>query len=73
MRISRMFMVVITSVLLFLITIMVIMNMKFSWVFYLTCIGQIRVVFMLYAVLTGKYTRDKTFEDLYEESTNTKR
>ncbi len=47
--------------------------MKFSWVFYLTCIGQIRVVFMLYAVLTGKYTRDKTFEDLYEESTNTKR
>ncbi|WP_299249673.1 hypothetical protein [uncultured Aquimarina sp.] len=67
MRISGMLMVVITSILLLFITIMVLMNIAFSWVFYLTCIGQIMVVLMVYAVLTDTYTTDKTFEDFYED------
>ncbi|WP_299431274.1 hypothetical protein [uncultured Aquimarina sp.] len=67
MRISGMMMIGITSILLLLITIMAIMNIEFSWVFYLSCFGQILVVLMVYTVLTDKYSTNKTFEDFYED------
>ncbi|MBV7269423.1 hypothetical protein [Winogradskyella luteola] len=57
----------ITTLLLIAITIMCALDFPFNWVFYLTVIGQILVVFMVYRVLTDNYTTDKTFEHFYED------
>jgi hypothetical protein len=43
------------------------LNFPFNWVFYLTVIGQVLVVVMVYKVLTDTYTTDKTFEHFYED------
>jgi len=59
--------VAITTILLFTLTIMGVMNFPFNWVFYLTVIGQILVVVMVYKVLTDNYTTDKTFDHFYED------
>lgn len=67
MKIPSMFYVVITTLLLVMLTIMVVMDMPFNWVFYLTCIGQIFVIVMVYRVLRDNYTTDKTFRDFYED------
>lgn len=67
MKIPVMFYVAITTLLLVTLTIMVTMNMPFNWVFYLTCIGQVLVVMMVYNVLRDSYTTDKTFDDFYED------
>lgn len=67
MKLSAMAMVFMTSVILLVITIMVVINVSFSWVFYLTCIGQLFVIFMVYKVLRDKYTTTKTFKDFYED------
>ena len=67
MKTPAMFWVVITTLLLITITIMVAMNMSFSWVFYLTVIGQIFVAIMVYKVLKDHYFTDKTFEHFYED------
>ena len=64
---SAFFYVAITTLLLITITIMCAMNFPFTWVFYLTVIGQILVVVMVYKVLTDNYTTDKTFENFYED------
>ncbi len=67
MKISAIAMVVLTSIMLLLVTILVVMNIHFSWVFYLTCLGQIMIIVMVYKVLRDNYTTDKTFKDLYED------
>lgn len=67
MKISAMTMVGITTFLLLVVTILVALDFSFSWVFYLTCIGQALVVVMVYKVLRDDYTTDKTFEDFYED------
>ncbi len=67
MKISAMTMVLITSVMLLIVTILVIMNIEFSWIFYLTCLGQIMIAIMVYKVLKENYTTDKTFDDFYED------
>ena len=59
--------VAITTILLLTVTIMSVMNLPFNWVFYLTVIGQILVVVMVYKVLRDDYTTDKTFEHFYED------
>jgi hypothetical protein len=59
--------IAITTLLLITVTIMCAMNISFTWVFYLTMIGQISVVLMVYKVLTDNYTTDKTFEHFYED------
>jgi uncharacterized membrane protein len=59
--------VAIATVLLLTITIMSVMNFPFNWVFYLTVIGQVFVIVMVYKVLTDDYTTDKTFEHFYED------
>lgn len=59
--------IAITTLLLITITIMCSMNFPFNWVFYLTVIGQILVVLMVYKVLTDNYSTDKTFEYFYED------
>lgn len=64
---TSMFWVGITTLLLFTVTIMVAMDFPFNWVFYLTVLGQILIVYMVYRVLIDDYTTDKTFEDFYED------
>ena len=56
-----------TTLLLITITIMCAMDFPFNWVFYLTVIGQILVVVMVYKVLTDDYTTNKTFDHFYED------
>ena len=67
MKVPMMFYVALTTFLLILITIAVGFNMPLNWVFYLSCIGQLFVLIMVYKVLKDKYTTDKTFEDFYED------
>ncbi len=56
-----------TTLLLVTVTIMAAMNFPFNWVFYLTLLGQVLVVLMVYKVLTDNYKTNKTFEDFYED------
>lgn len=67
MKIPVMFYVALTTLLLITLTIAVAMDMPFNWVFYLTCLGQILVIVMVYKVLRDKYTTTKTFKDFYED------
>lgn len=67
MNSPAMFWVAATTILLIMITIMATMGFPFNWVFYLTVIGQIMVVYMVYKVLTDNYQTEKTFEDFYED------
>lgn len=67
MKNSAMLWVAITTLLLATVTIMVSMRFPFNWVFYLTVLGQVAVVYMVYKVLTDNYITDKTFEDFYED------
>jgi TRAP-type C4-dicarboxylate transport system permease small subunit len=67
MKNTAMFWVVATTLVLFSLTIMATMNFPFNWVFYITVIGQIMLVYMVFRVLTDNYTTDKTFKDFYED------
>ncbi len=67
MKTSPFLYVAITTLLLITITIMCAMGFPFNWIFYLTVIGQILVVIMVYKVLTDNYTTDKTFRHFYED------
>ncbi len=67
MKISPMLFVALTTIVLIMVTLFSAMNLPFGLVFYLTVIGQIMVVIMVYKVLTDNYTTDKTFEDFYED------
>ncbi|RMB64095.1 hypothetical protein EAX61_01595 [Dokdonia sinensis] len=67
MKISAIQWVAITTLLLITVTIFATMNLAFSWVFYLTVLGQISVVIMVYRVLRDNYTTEKTFDDFYED------
>ena len=59
--------IAITTLLLITITIMSAMDFPFNWVFYLTVLGQIFLVVMVYKVLTDDYSTDKTFDHFYED------
>lgn len=67
MKISAMQWVTITTLLLITVTIFATMNLAFGLVFYLTVLGQISVVVMVYKVLRDDYTTDKTFKDFYKD------
>lgn len=55
LKISAMSLVYITTLLLVTLTIMVTMDLPFNWVFYLSVLGQVFVVLMVYRVLTDDY------------------
>ncbi len=67
MKTSAMFWVGTTTMVLLTVTIMAAMNFPFNWVFYITVLGQAMIVYMVYRVLTDKYTTNKTFKDFYED------
>lgn len=58
---------ILTTLILILVTIFAALDMAFSWVFYLTVLGQATLVFAVYKVLTDDYQTDKTFRDWYED------
>lgn len=58
---------IVTTLLLVIVTIFSAIDFPFRWVFYLTSLGQVLLVFTVYKVLTDNYTTDKTFEDFYED------
>lgn len=67
MKLSPYFYIAFTTILLVTVTIMSSMNFAYSWIFYLTVIGQFFVVVMVYSVLKDNYKTNKTFEDFYED------
>ncbi|WP_298895951.1 hypothetical protein [uncultured Psychroserpens sp.] len=67
MKFPVMFYVVVTTLLLVTVTIAAAMDIPLNWVFFLTCIGQVFVVIMVYKVLRDNYTTEKTFKDFYED------
>ncbi len=67
MKTSAMFWVGTTTIVLITATIMAAMNFPFNWVFYITVLGQVMIVYMVYRVLTDTYTTNKTFKDFYED------
>lgn len=67
MKISGMTWLAITTLILLTVTVFALMNLSFSWVFYLTCLGQVSLVIAVVRVLKDDYTTDKTFSDFYED------
>lgn len=67
MKNSAMFFLTITTIVLVVLVFLVALNIPFSWVFYLTCIGQLLLIITVYKVLRDSYTTDKTFKDFYED------
>jgi hypothetical protein len=57
----------ITTLILLTVVIFSSLNLDFSWVFSLTVIGQVLLVYTVIRVLKDNYTTDKTFEDYYED------
>lgn len=67
MKVSMSLTIAITTFLLFFVTILASLNFDFSWVFYLTVLGQGFLIYMVYKVLTDNYKTEKTFDDFYED------
>ena len=67
MKISAISWLAITTCVLLTVTIFSTMNLSFSWVFYLTVLGQVLLVYTVYKVLRDPYITDKTFDDFYED------
>ena len=67
MKLSGIFYLIITTVVLLTLVVMVYYNLPFSLVFFVTLGGQLLLIFTVYKVLTDDYTTDKTFEDWYED------
>lgn len=67
MKLSAMVLLALTSLILFTIVLFVMLDVNFSWVFYLTVGGQTLLVVTVYKVLTDDYQTDKTFDDFYED------
>ncbi|WP_276389388.1 hypothetical protein [Eudoraea chungangensis] len=68
MQNSAMFWVGATTFVLFTVTLMAAVNVSFNWVFYITVLGQLMIIYMVYKVLTDSYKTSKTFEDFYEDA-----
>jgi membrane protein implicated in regulation of membrane protease activity len=67
MKISAMFLLALTSLILLTVVIFSALDFSLSWVFLLTTFGQVLLVVTVYRVLKDNYTTDKTFEDFYED------
>jgi hypothetical protein len=67
MKISGMFLLAVTTLLLVTTTIFASLNVAFGWVFLLTVLGQVLFLFTVYKILRDDYSTDKTFADFYED------
>ncbi len=62
-----MFYVAVITLLLITVSVMVSMNLSINWIFWVTFVGQVLIVMMVYRTLTDNYKTDKTFNDFYED------
>jgi len=67
MKLSAIGYLVITTFILVTVTTFTALDFPFGWIFYLTVLGQILLVFSVIKVLKDQYTTDKTFDDFYED------
>ncbi len=67
MKVPVLFYVAVTTLLLISVSIMVSMSLPINWIFWVTCVGQVLIVMMVYRTLTDNYTTNKTFKDFYED------
>ena len=67
MKLSAIFYITITTLLLVGIVTMVFFNVSYPIVFYTVVVGQAWWIFTVYKVITDDYTTDKTFDDWYED------
>lgn len=67
MKLTGIFYLSLTTVVLVALAIMAYYNLPYSLIFYVTVGGQILFIFTVYKILTDDYSTDKTFEDWYED------
>ena len=67
MKLSAITYLVLTTFVLVTVAIFAAMDFPFGWVFYLTVLGQVLLIFSVFKVLRDSYTTDKTFKDFYED------
>ncbi len=67
MKFSLFVYIAIATLLLIIITIIISLNFPINVVFYITVVGQIFLVVMVYKILTDNYSTDKTFDHFYED------
>lgn len=67
MKLSAITYLAITTFILIIVSIMAAMDISFTWVFFVTLLGQGLLIYSVYKVLIDSYTTDKTFDDWYED------
>ncbi len=67
MKLSAIFYITITTILLAAVATLVYYNVAYDIVFYTVLAGQAWWIFTVYKVLTDDYSTDKTFDDWYED------
>ncbi|MGO3183566.1 MAG: hypothetical protein ACTIJ9_12125 [Aequorivita sp.] len=67
MKINAITYLVITSLVLVTVAIFAAMDLPFSWIFFLTVLGEILLIVSVYKILHDNYTTNKTFDDFYED------
>ena len=67
MKLRMTFYILLSTSLLILVAVMAFYKLPFSWIFWMTLVGQASLLVMVYKILTDDYTTEKTFEDWYED------
>ena len=73
MKNAALFMVWFTTFFLVVLTVLAHMAIGFNLLFYLTFIGHIAVVVMVYKVLKDNYSTDKTFDKFFYQDSDIQR
>ena len=69
MKSKGILLLIITTIMLVMLSIMAALNFQYAWIFSLTTLGQILLVFAVYHVLKDNYKTEKEFKDWYEDHT----
>jgi hypothetical protein len=67
MKYNALYPLYLATAMIVLVAILAGINFDFGWIFYLTVLGQIILVWAVYSVLRDDYTTEKTFDDFYED------
>ncbi|WP_313114398.1 hypothetical protein [Aequorivita sediminis] len=67
MKLSVISYLVLTTLVLATVAIFAALGFSFNYIFFLTVIGEILLIFSVYSVLTDYYNTDKKFKDFYED------
>lgn len=67
MKHSAITLLLITTAILITVAIFAAMELPFRWVFFLTVLGEILLIYSVIRVLKDRYSTKKTFKDYYED------